>query len=456
MESVSSLSKIENARINYIFIAGLLLLAGLATAIFGVKGLLFSALAVMGLIVTPFLYDKPKIFLFFALFIYPFTRILPLDDKFIITGSLYIVSFPCTFWVLNKYFGDVSRKCHYLWMMAVYLIIILFNCLRPETGIIDLAKEFGRTFFAIFSILAVYNYIESRPDSLQRLSKYLSYLFNAIAVIAIMQYVTKVGGLMNEGFYRIRGTFFNFNEYAYAITLFICFALYILLTTEKQRLYWIASIGLNLIALMGTFSKTSIINTALIFLIMSMFLPWKRKVQLLTSSVVMGSLLMAFLFTTGTFGALVTRFSNSKSLGWRFQMWERLYNMILQGNIWIGQGVNASKNFLAVLMPRGESFAPHNVYLETTYNFGIIGLIPFVLIFIFILFKGLSVFFDKEITNHNSKIIGVSIIVITVITMIQNFVSNAFYDRAANVIFWVIITLFLCWYKHYKQEEQKK
>ncbi|MCK7516051.1 MAG: hypothetical protein MZV70_76820 [Desulfobacterales bacterium] len=57
-----------------------------------------------------------------------------------------------------------------------------------------------------------------------------------------------------------------------------------LLNANKNKAYWIATIGLNLIALSGTFSKTSIANTAFVFIAMSLFLPLKRKVQLLAIS----------------------------------------------------------------------------------------------------------------------------------------------------------------------------
>ncbi|MCK7516050.1 MAG: hypothetical protein MZV70_76815 [Desulfobacterales bacterium] len=104
--------------------------------------------------------------------------------------------------------------------------------------------------------------------------------------------------------------------------------------------------------------------------------------------------------------------------------------MIIQGNVLIGQGVNASKQFLEVLVPLGESFAPHNVYLEAAYNFGIIGLIAFLGIFLLILFKGISIFFDFSLPNNQNRLIGATLIIIALITIIQNFVSNAFYDRA--------------------------
>ena len=261
--------------------------------------------------------------------------------------------------------------------------------------------------------------------------------------------------MFNEGFYRVRGTFTNFNEYGYIISLFICFALYVLLTTKKHRFYWTFTIVLNIIALAATFSKTSIINTALIFLIMGTFLPWKRKLQLFAASSVMSALLAGFLLYTGTYQALVLRFMDTASLEWRFAMWRNLYNLILQGNILLGQGLNASRHFLEAITPIGDSNAPHNIYLETAYNLGLVGLIPFVLIFILLLSQGIAIWADKGIPENQNKIIGTAIIVITVITMIQNFVSNAFYDRATNVMFWVILTLLVCCYRRYKQGESQ-
>jgi O-antigen ligase len=456
MENISGLNQVEKVKYSYIFIIGLMILAAFAVAILGIKGLILSILGLTGLILAPLLYNKPKLFLFFSLLVYPFTRFLPLNDKFIITGVLYTLSLPCVFWIIKKYFRKVSTHSFYLWAMVTYIAVILLNFIRPGTSMVELAKEFGTTFFGIFIILAIYNYVERSWENLHKLTKYLSYLFNIIALIAIGQYVTGIGGMVNEGFYRVRGTFYNFNDYAYVLSLFICFALYVLLSSNKHRFYWIMTIGINLVALSATISKTSMINVALIFLVMSMFLPWKRKIQLFASSVVIGSLLAYFLILSGTLNSLVLRFMDTSSFEWRLDMWRRLYNMILQGNTFLGQGINASKGFIALLVPAGESAAPHNVYLETTYDLGLIGLIPFILIFAFILIQGIAIFTDKETINNQNKIIGTSIIIIALITIIQNFVSNAFYDRAGNIIFWAILTLLVCWHKYYKQSPSNR
>ncbi|MFH0702466.1 MAG: O-antigen ligase family protein [bacterium] len=452
MQSISNLNKIEKINYCYLFIIGLLAISISTVALLGIKGLILAILAVSVLIITPFLYNKPKIFLFFSLFVYPLTRFFQMEDKFVITGVLYTLSVPCAFWLINKYFRQVSTKSFYLWAIAMYIAVVLLNFFRPD--IIDLVKEFGRSFFAIFTVLSVYDYVKSKPENLQKLSKYLSYILNIIALIAITQYFTGIGGMMNQGFYRVRGTFFNFNDYGFVLSLFICFALYILLNSQnfKQRFYWAATIGLNIAALIGTFSKTAIINTALIFFVMSIFLPWKRRLQLFGSFLTIGTVLFIFLSKTGALNTLFMRFGNTSSLQWRFEMWRILYDSILQGNIWIGQGANASRNFLQFVVNAGESFAPHNVYLETTYNFGLLGLIPFILIFILILFQGISIFFSQETINNQSKMIGISIITITLITMVQNFVSNAFYDRSGNIFFWVILTLLICWNDYHKSK----
>ena len=132
------------------------------------------------------------------------------------------------------------------------------------------------------------------------------------------------------------------------------------------------------------------INVALVFLIMSIFLSLKRKLQLLATAAITGIIALTFAVTTGTLSSIAQRFVSSKSLDWRFGMWRTLYHLILQRNYIIGEGANASRIFLQHIMG-AESYAPHNVYLETTYNYGIIGLIPLLLIFAFLLIQGISI-----------------------------------------------------------------
>jgi len=304
----------------------------------------------------------------------------------------------------------------------------------------------------IFTILFMYNYFENSLEKLHKISRYISYTMNIIALIAIGQYFTGIGGLSIEGFYRIRGTFENFNEYGWVLTLFICFALYLFIITEdsKAKFYWGATVGLNIFTLLGTYSKTSILNAAVIFIIMSLFLPGKTRLQIFAGIAGICSMLGAYLVMSGKLAQLMLRFSDTHSLQWRYQMWNTLWRMIIHGNIWFGQGVNASRDFLEKVIPAGTSNAPHNVYLETFYNFGLAGLIPFILIFLFLLYKGQSIFFDKNLPNNQNRIIGVTLLIIIIITCIQNYVSNAFYDRSGNIIFCMITTLLICWYYHYK------
>lgn len=442
-----------------VFLIGILLiLAAISISFLKTKGVIVACLIPLSVLVIPFYYKRPHLFLLFSVFIYPFTRYLPLDNKFIITGALYILSFPCAVWLFFKYFKKIADNSPYLWLMMMYLAVIALNVLRPHVELMSLVKEFGRIYFIIFIVLAVHNYIEKSPKNLLKLSKFISYTMNIIALIAIGQYFTRIGGVNQEGVYRVVGTFGGFNDYAFILSVFICFAFYFILTanTSKVRIYWIMTIVLNLLALFGTFSKTALFNTVLIFLIMSMFLSWKRKFQLFIGGTFVGVILFEILLLTGAFNALIVRLGDSTSFVWRLQIWRTLWDLILQGNIFIGEGANASRNFLQMLVIPGESFAPHNIYLETIYNFGIIGLIPFVLMFIFAMVQGISIYLDNAVTNMQHKIIGVSIVILALIAIIQNFFSNAYYDRACNVLYWVILTLLVCWFNYYKYNSDNK
>jgi O-antigen ligase len=444
---------IERSNLAKFFIAILIALALIPIAFVKSTGIIIACLLPLSVLIIPFYYKKPHIFLLFSLLIYPFTRYLPLDNKFIITGALYVFSFPCAIWVFFKYFKKISSTSVYLWAMMMYLTVIAFNIFRPNIALMGLVKEFGRLYYVIFIVLAVHNYIEKHPENLMKLCKFISYTMNIIALIAIGQYVTRIGGIYQEGIYRAVGTFGGFNDYAFILSVFICFSLYFILIADnhKARIYWTITIALNIIALFGTVSKTALFNTALIFMIMSMFLSWKRKFQLFIGGTIIGVILFEVLILSGAYSALVTRFGDTTSFMWRLEIWRTLYNLVLQGNIFVGQGAEASRSFLQMLVVPGESFAPHNIYLETLYNFGIIGLIPFVLMFIFAMFQGISIYIDRTVTNQQHKIIGASVIIISLVAIIQNFFSNAYYDRACNVLYWVILTLLVCWHDHYKK-----
>lgn len=438
-------------------IGGLLFFAIAAIAILGVNGLFLAIALLLGAVFIPFLYNRPSIFLFFGLFAYPFSRFLPLDDKFTITAVLYLTSLPCALWVVKKYFAKVSVKSFYLWTLLAYLAVLGLNMFRPDTNIIEPIKDIGRGIFSIFTVLAVYDYVSTNSDNLKKLTYYISYAVNTIAVIALAQYFTGMGGISKEGFYRIRGTFFNYNDYAFVLAIFICFALTLLLnsSTVKQKIYWVATILLNCMALMGTFSKTAMVNTLLAFFVMSMFLPWKRKIQLFGSLIGLGVLLGAYVVLSGNMTALVNRFTDTSSLSWRYEIWNTLWNMILQGNLLIGQGANASQNYLQLVVPRGESFAPHNVFMETMYNFGLVGLIPFILTFVCIIFQGIGMLLVSRAGNVAQKVAGASIIVLALIGITQNFASNAFYDRAGNIIFWSILAVLIAWGEYYSSSKEK-
>jgi len=457
MNSAYSVDNKEFININngLIFTAGLAVIFAAAIYKFGLIGLLGSIALALGTVLVPYIYNKPQIFLIFSLFIFPFTRLFSLEDKFVITATLYTASIPCFIWLYKKHFSKITVNSAYMFWLIAYTVIIFLNIFRIDSGLIEVAKEFGRTYFALFICFSVYDLISNSTDRFNKMVKAMGYMFNAVALIAIAQYATKTGSFVVEGLFRSRGVFFNFNEYAYVISIFTCFAMYFLLSskTHKNRIFWGATILLNLVALLTTLSKTSLFTTMLVLVVMSAFISLRQKIWLFSTYAVLGGLLSAYIMLSGMADVLIQRFGNTTSLEWRFEMWRNLQNMILQGNWLLGEGANASRKFLLMVVPFGETAAPHNIYLETTYNYGLIAAIPFVLIFLALIHKGITMFSSKHSANNQHKIIGIGIITITVITLIQNFVSNAFYDRAVNVIFWAIITILICRYNQLAGKE---
>lgn len=418
----------------YFFAMLVPILAVLSIKFMGGWGLIASILAVIGVILCMYVYDKPFIFLFISLFIFPLTRTLPESTKTLTTMMLYLSSVPCFLYLFEKYRKDIVSKIGiFMPFIAICGCIWLVLGLRGETT--EAVKEFFRWYYALFTVLAVIDCSKNIMPA-EKLMKYFSYIMNFMAVIAFGQFVTKQGSWVVEGIYRVRGTFFNFNEYAYVISIFIPIAAFMFFK-DKAKLYWIFTMIINVFALLLTFSKTSIILTVVIMLVMSLFLPLRRQVQiwvLIGFSVIATALFLTF---TGTIGILEERFVSSRSMEWRLEMWQNMNRLIEQGNLIIGNGANAARNYLQYIVGYGESFAPHNVYLETLYNYGLLGLISFILIFIAAFFKGVKKF--KE-----NRLAASVILALVCVTLVQNYVSNAFYDRAVSIIFWAMFSAALC------------
>jgi O-antigen ligase len=447
MQNIYIDKKEEKLQIGYLLTAGLIFFSLFAIFLLGIKGVYLAIAALTGLILVPIVYNKTNFFLFLSLFIYPLSRIFSTDDKFIATGALYLLSFPCVVALISKKFGENARTHSFLWGLILYAGVIALNFFRTDVALIEPAKDIARTFYAVFIVLAVQDYISSSPEKLEKLSKYLSYFMNFMAGLSVLQYITRIGGINIEGYYRVRGLFPNSNDYGFILAIFITFAFcnFLNAAKNKEKTYWGITLALNLIILILTFSKTSIINTALALIVMGVFLPSRAKAKLFATIAVSAPLLWAFLSGTGLITSLIGRFSDTRSLMWREELWRNLFNAFMQGNIWFGQGANASRDLFQYILPVNTSIAPHNVYLEQLYNFGIIGIIPFILIFAMIILKGVKGLLNKDISD---KITGISIISIALITLIQNYVSNAFYDRAGNIIYWAIIALLICGYKN--------
>jgi O-antigen ligase len=417
--------------------------------ILGLKGL-FAGIALLILaLYAPLSYRKTGFMLFISIFLYPLSRILSGEGKMGITVALYTICLPCLTWIILKNFNKFKEIPFFLYPMIFYMGIVVLNLLRPHAEVTDFVREFGRDFFALFIVLGAFEFVKQDARNLKKFIFWVNGIMNVLALISVGQYVTKIGGIVIEGYYRVRGTFTNSNDYAFILAVFLCFAFAMFLISEipRQKFYWIATIGLNSLVLVATFSKTSIVNTVFAMAIIAWFLPLKTKIRLFAALIFSGVALAIFMIYTGSLNLIIQRFQDNSSLDWRFEIWQHLKAMIFQGNILFGQGIEASRTFLERIMPIDSSNAPHNIYLETWYNFGLVGLVSFIMTFVFLALRGMTMIFSGKEPVKN-KIIGTAILGITFIALVQNSFSNAYYDRAGNIIFWAIVAAMICIYKN--------
>lgn len=210
-----------------------------------------------------------------------------------------------------------------------------------------------------------------------------------VALYGIYGYVTKHNLVLDSstGLLRITSVFGSVTALSLFLSIVIPLALYRVFTS---RGFWRAGSSIVLLILLValglTYTRTTLICVPMSIVIMLFFFP-SRKVRLglLTGipAVVILSLALAF----GLHASIFSRFFNSDLITFngRIYLWQALLNhfnpALLQGN-----GLDAAHLLLATLQVRDArgviGVYSHNLFLGTLYDYGIIGAILLVVIYI--------------------------------------------------------------------------
>jgi putative peptidoglycan lipid II flippase len=283
-----------------------------------------------------------------------------------------------------------------------------------------------------------------------------------IAVYGIYGYFTKQNGVPDtqiSSLFRISSIFAQTpTAFATFLSIVIPLTFYRAITMQgiKRVLGW-GLLMLFLMALILTFTRGTYISVAVSILILVLFLPSRKlKVGMLAGIVALG-VIVAFVASIGNI-PIFSRFLNQdiSTLNGRTYLWNAILDHFDPTRL-LGNGLNASDVLLTNLhVGTGSGVigtAPHNLFLGTLYDHGIIGFILLTLVFLVLTVNLIS---GIRKTTGEQRILFAVALAVSVSMLIQDLEASEIWNQSVGIYFWIVMTLpfALCWSKTQKQQSK--
>lgn len=293
-------------------------------------------------------------------------------------------------------------------------------------------------------------------------------LAGAISLYGIYGYFTKQNGIpdaVTPGLYRI-GSIFGFDQNGIQIfatggggpqtlglflSTIVPLALYRMFTVDGfRRIVVLLSIFILIIALGLTVTRGAYISLPLSIVIMALVLPSRKMKIGIIGAVMVVILVMVILSIVGNFPFLSRFFRQDiTTLNGRTYLWGAILANVDPMQL-LGHGLRASDVLLTSLHIGVNhqgliGTSPHNLYLGTLFDHGIIGLGLLALIFIVLSVNLITVMRN---TPGDRQMLCAAALAVLVSVLVQSIETNDFWTQAYSIYFWVIVSLpfALCWY----------
>lgn len=250
--------------------------------------------------------------------------------------------------------------------------------------------------------------------------------------------------------FRVTSLFTQATTFAFYLSLVIPLALYrcLFLHGARKCAGYCITFCL-LLALLLTFTRTAFVGVALEVLVMACCVP-RRGGRLLVvggSALVLGSAL--FLGWRGQLPFLARFFNGDlETLNGRVYLWRALLSHF-QASQWRGNGLQSSDQLLAYLRVGGFGpgvigTAPHNLFLGTLYDHGILGLALLCAVF---LTQGLHLLNGVRRSQGERRMLFAAALAALVAMLLQSLGSRDLWIQSVGVSFWLVTALPFarCW-----------
>ncbi len=267
-----------------------------------------------------------------------------------------------------------------------------------------------------------------------------------IALYGIYGYFVKKNGVVDTttSLFRISSIFGNTPPtLALFLSIVLPMSIYRTFTLEGlKRIPGILVVLLLLGTLGLTFDRAALISVPVSIIVMIIFLPSRKlRLSMIGGMIAVGALTVLFILFSNT--NFFQRFLNADvtTLNGRTYLWAAIIDHFDPAKL-LGNGLKASDALLANLqvgVGRGViATAAHNIFLETLYDHGMIGLL-----FLLLTFLAFAISLLRKVRKGTPdyRMLLAMALAIFFNVVVQSFESNDFWNPSVGIYFWILMAL---------------
>ncbi len=441
-------AKISAMGKNFLYVIGILLLAYFIGSQIIDQNYKIMSILLLGLATLLLILKSPVFGLYLIAAITPLNQLqqfdIPLFSSVIrVIGAITLVSFLIHHFVAKK---DRLIKTELFFPLAIFVfayVVGLFRAYDPKSA---LELLISLTMYFLLYLLVV-NLVKDQK-TIKRMLLVFIIVATGLALFGIVQYfrgetlfppeMGRFGAfrLGKQRIVRVIGVFKNPNAFAYNYVLVIPLIVGILLT-EKRRLYQgiiMGLLGLCTFCLFITFSRSAFLALWVSILIILYFIKGYQKVIAVAS--LLGVFVILYIFSPNILHILKYRMSptvHDIGIEQRIELVKGGIDIFLTHPL-IGAGIGNSPTILG-RYTYDYRHGPHNNLVAVLVETGLLGFIPFILIFIMFTKKILKAMCKTN--NRSSRIILVSILA----SIWGYFVNGLFHTSIGYGLWWMVLGL---------------
>jgi hypothetical protein len=263
--------------------------------------------------------------------------------------------------------------------------------------------------------------------------------------------------LGSTNIYRGYGAFLTPNGFGVllCITIFITWGLFAS-GTSKKRWIWIGLLGLQVLGLITTFSRSAwaAAVAGVGILLLPVFKKWISKPfripKALIATIVIALVVVPFFISNSYLRTrLFTAFTPTQvnEFSWRVIIWNYAIPQMIRHPI-LGLGTSTIDNTIAHIQASSsvDSFSTHNLYIDIAYQRGLISLALF-LLFTFFIFRSALRIYSKS-NNPNDKKLVLGLMAGVVAFLVSGIGIAAMSIENIATMYWLLFGIVITW-EHY-------